>query len=149
VAHIWRLSPIAGVVWGLKRPIRCACATVLLENILTRKNERPTSLARSLYDRAYFASMSVKSPQHKQATKESIDLTIQRLAKRTSYNYRQAIARRQADESGELLVRVMRYLTPRLSRSNLADVYAALLEMDDDDLSRFARQYGWQTKTGP
>ena len=23
------------------------------------------------------------------------------------------------------------------------------LEMDDDDLSRFARQYGWQAKTGP
>ena len=118
----------------------------MLSNVLTVKSEPPSSLARRSLDdlRTHFASLSVKSQQNKQATKKSIDLTVQRLAKRTNANYRDAIARRQADEPGWLLVRVLSFLRPKFSRSDYADLYSHLLNMDADELERFARQYGWR-----
>lgn len=54
------------------------------------------------------------------------------------------MASRQADEDSWLLVRVVRYLTPRLSRSNLADLYTQLQNMDEHELSSFAQKYGWK-----
>ena len=114
-------------------------------NVLTVKSDGPTSLARRSIDdlRTHFASLSVKARGNQPANKKSIDLTIQRLAKRTNPNYRDAIARRQADEPGWLLVRVMSYLRPQFSRSDYAELYSHLLHMDEDELSSFARRYGW------
>ena len=116
---------------------------------MTAKNEPPTSLARRSLDdlRAHFAGLSVKARDNQPANKKSIDLTVQRLAKRTNPAYRDAIARRHADEPGELLVRVMSYLRPKFSRSDYAELYSHLLEMDSDELSRFARRYGWRKQT--
>lgn len=113
---------------------------------MTTKNDAPTSLARrSLEDlRAHFASLSVKSQREKQATKRSIDLTVQRLAKRTNANYRAAIDRRQVDETGELLVRVLSFLRPKFSRSDFADLHTHLLNMDENELSSFAQRFGWR-----
>lgn len=113
---------------------------------MTAKSDGTTSLARrSLQDlRTHFASLSLQAQRDQRATKESIDLTVQRLAKRANVNYRDAIARRQVDEPGELLVRVMSFLRPKFSRADYAELYAHLLNMDADDLERFARQYGWR-----
>lgn len=110
---------------------------------MTGKKRAGTSLARSSLadDRAHFASLAQASSQ---APKESIDLTIQRLAKRTNPAYRAAIDSRQADETSWLLVRVMRFLTPRMSRSDLADLYANLQKMEPDELRSFAEQFGWR-----
>ena len=115
------------------------------KNVLTLKSDGATSLARrSLQDlRTHFASLSVKARDTQPANKISIDKTIQRLAKRTNPNYRDAIARRQADEPGWLLVRVLSFLRPQFSRSDYAELYSHLLNMDEDELSSFARRYGW------
>ncbi len=125
----------------------CINTTVMPSSVLTSQNEPDPSLARrsSLDLRAHFARLSVHARRDKQATKESIDFTVQRLAKRTNANYLNAIARRQADEPAELLVRVLSFLRPKFSRSDYAELYSHLLEMDSDELSRFARRYGWRT----
>ena len=117
------------------------------KNVLTAKNDRPTSLARAswLEARAYYETLEkLEADASSLATKNTIDKTVQRLAKRVNPNYRDAIASRQADEDSWLLVRVVRYLTPRLSRSNLADLYTQLQNMDEHELSSFARRYGWE-----
>ena len=124
----------------------CINVTLLRKTLLTTKNDAPTSLARrSLEDlRTHFASLSVKSQRNTQATKRSIDKTVQRLAKRTNSNYRAAIDRRQVDETGELLVRVLSFLRPKFSRSDFADLHTHLLNMDADELSSFAQRFGWR-----
>jgi hypothetical protein len=38
----------------------------------------------------------------------------------------------------------MRFLTPRMSRSDLADLYANLQKMEPDELRSFAEQFGWR-----
>ena len=75
---------------------------------------------------------------------ESLDKTVQRTVKRLNPNYRDAMASRQADETGWLLVRVLRFLTPRFSRSDLADVYTKLQNMDEHELQSFAQRLGWK-----
>ena len=110
---------------------------------MTGKKRAGTSLARSSLcdDRAHFASLA---QARSTAPKESIDLTVQRLAKRTNPAYRNAIAARQSDETSWLLVRILRYLTPRMSRSDLADLYQQLQMMEPDELRSFAEQFGWR-----
>ena len=54
------------------------------------------------------------------------------------------MASRQADETGWLLVRVLRFLTPRFSRSDLADLYTKLQNMDEHELQSFAQRLGWK-----
>ena len=125
----------------------CINVTVMRKNVLTAKNDRPTSLARAswLEARAHYAKLEkLEADASSLATKESLDKTVQRLAKRTNVGYRDAMASRQADEDGWLLVRVVRYLTPRLSNSNLADLYTQLQNMDEHELSSFAQKYGWE-----
>ena len=125
----------------------CINVTVMRKNVLTAKNDRRTSLARAswLEARAYYETLEkLEADASSLATKNTIDKTVQRLAKRVNPNYRDAIASRQADEDSWLLVRVVRYLTPRLSRSNLADLYTQLQNMDEHELSSFARRYGWE-----
>ena len=125
----------------------CINTTVMRKNVLTAKNDRPTSLARAswLEARAYYETLEkLEADASSLATKNTIDKTVQRLAKRVNPNYRDAIASRQADEDSWLLVRVVRYLTPRLSRSNLADLYTQLQNMDERELSSFAQKYGWE-----
>ena len=128
----------------------CKNTTVVEDRLLTRKNGGPLSLARSLNDRASFAKLSVKASERQQAN-ENLNISIRSLVKRTrqrtDVNYQHAIAARQRDETAWLLVRVMRYLTPMFSRSDLADLYAALQQMDADELQSFAKQYGWQATT--
>ena len=121
----------------------CKNATVMRDLPLTGKKRAGTSLARSSVcdDRAHFASLAQASSQ---APKESIVSTIQRLAKRTNPAYRNAIAARQSDETSWLLVRILRHLTPRMSRSDLADLYANLQKMEPDELRSFAEQFGWR-----
>ena len=75
---------------------------------------------------------------------ESLDKTVQRTVKRLNPNYRDAMASRQADETGWLLVRVLRFLTPRFSRSDLADLYTKLQNMDEHELQSFAQRLGWK-----
>lgn len=120
------------------------------DRVLTRQKREFTSIARSFNDRASFARLSVHAGVRQQAN-ENLNINIRSLVKRTrqrtDVNYQHAIAARQSDETAWLLVRVMRYLTPMFSRSDLADLYAAMQQMDADDLSRFAKQYGWQATT--
>ena len=125
----------------------CINVTVMRKNVLTAKNDRRTSLARASWReaRAHYAKLEkLEADASSLATKESIDKTVQRLAKRTNVGYRDAMASRQADEDSWLLGRVVRYLTPRLSRSNLADLYTQLQNMDERELSSFAQKYGWK-----
>ena len=125
----------------------CINVTVMRMNVLTSKTDPPTRLARAswLEARAYYETLEkLEADASSLATKNTIDKTVQRLAKRVNPNYRDAIASRQADEDSWLLVRVVRYLTPRLSRSNLADLYTQLQNMDEHELSSFARRYGWE-----
>lgn len=127
----------------------CKNTTVVEGRGLTIQKRASLSLARSSHDRASFARLSVKASVRQQATKESIDKSIgclvQRARESTHAGYQQAKAARQRDETSWLLVRVMRYLTPKFSRSDLANLYAALQQMDADELERFARQYGWRS----
>jgi hypothetical protein len=129
----------------------CKNTTVVEDRGLTIQKREPLSLARSSNDRASFARLSVDAGVRQQATKKSIDKSIgclvQRTRESTHAGYQHAKAARQSDETAWLLVRVMRYLTPMYSRSDLADLYAALQQMDADDLSRFAKQYGWRATT--
>jgi hypothetical protein len=125
----------------------CINVTVMRKNVLTAKNDRPTSLARAswLEARAHYEKLEkLEADASSLATKNTIDKTVQRLAKRTNVGYRDAMASRQADEDSWLLVRVLRYLTPRFSRSNLADLYTQLQNMDEHELSSFAQRYGWE-----
>lgn len=127
----------------------CKNTTVVEGRGLTRQKRESHSIARSLNDRASFARLSVDAGVRQQAN-EILDISIRSLVKRTrqrtDVNYQRAIAARQRDETGWLLVRVMRYLTPMFSRSDLADLYAALQQMDADELECFARQYGWRAQ---
>ena len=92
----------------------------------------------------------MKASERQQAN-ENLNISIRSLVKRTRQrtdaNYQRAVAARQRDETAWLLVRVMRFLTPKFSRSDLADLYENLQRMDADELSRFARQYGWRATT--
>lgn len=127
----------------------CKNTTVVEGRGLTIQKRASLSLARSFAianDRASFARLSVDAGVRQQAN-EILNISIRSLVKRTrqrtDVNYQRAIAARQSDETGWLLVRVMRFLTPKFSRSDLADLYAALQQMDADELDSFARQYGW------
>lgn len=116
---------------------------------MTREKQAATSLARSFHenDRASFATLSVHASVRQRAN-ENLNINIRSLVKRTRQhtdaNYQHAIAARQRDETSWLLVRVLRFLTPRMSRSDLADLYANLQMMDADDLRSFAQQFGWK-----
>ena len=70
-------------------------------------------------------------PEHNQT-----NLIIQNVAKRTSFAYRSAIARRRANPLDELQRRVMRRLRPTYS----SDRYAQLM-LEVSSLSPFDRQF--------
>ena len=125
----------------------CINVTLLRKKSLTSKIDGGTSLARSSWiaDRAFYADLERQEVEaSRRATKESLDKTVQRTVKRLNPNYRDAMASRQADETGWLLVRVLRFLTPRFSRSDLADLYTKLQNMDEHELQSFAQRLGWK-----